>query len=155
MLASQIHRHNYHHPHNFHHHQNNHNFHHRHCPVATRVRRGNTLDGRENSIGEEEEASLEDEENVRSNGKGGNDPLRGVADEKGIDISKRAPSHTISKSCSPPRYTTFFRLLFFSSAKKLFVNETGISFAKAANVLQSFKSLQNPPFTHKIPKSKT
>merc|ERR1719430_3014964 len=32
----------------------------RHCPVATRVRRGNTLDGRENSIGEEDEDVLED-----------------------------------------------------------------------------------------------
>jgi len=76
----------------------------RHCPVATRVRRGNTLDGRENSIGEEDEGGLEDEdeEGVRSNGKGV-DLLRGV-DEKGVDILKRAPSHNISKSCSPPRW---------------------------------------------------
>ena len=75
----------------------------RHCPVATRVRRGNTLDGRENSIGEEDEGGVDevDEEEERSNGKGV-DLLRGV-DEKGVDILKRAPPHNISKSCSPPR----------------------------------------------------
>ena len=88
--------------------------------MATRVRRGNTLDGRENSIGEEDEGGVDDddvdqeevEEEVRSNGKGvdllrgvnekGLDLLRGV-DEKGVDILKRAPPHNISKSCSPPR----------------------------------------------------
>ena len=74
----------------------------RHCPVATRVRRGNTLDGRENSIGEEDEGGVDEEEDeVRSNGEGVN-LLRGV-DEKGVDILKRAPSHNVSKSCSPPR----------------------------------------------------
>ena len=73
----------------------------RHCPVATRVRRGNTLDGRENSIGEEDEGGVDEEEEMRSNGKGV-DLLRGV-DEKGVDILKRASSHSISKSCSPPR----------------------------------------------------
>merc|ERR1711971_1345211 len=88
----------------------------RHCPVATRVRRGNTLDGRENSIGEEDEGGVgeedeggldeedeeEEDQEVMSNGKGV-DLLRGV-DEKGVDILKRAPPHNISKSCSPPRW---------------------------------------------------
>jgi len=68
----------------------------RHCPVATRVRRGNTLDGRDNSIGEEDE-----EEDVGSNGKG----ARRVEEKKGVDILKQKTlSHNISKSCSPPRW---------------------------------------------------
>ena len=108
----------------------------RHCPVATRVRRGNTLDGRENSIGEEDEDGEEDEgglddeggledenEEVKSNGKG----VRGVSDEKGVDIlKKRAPSHNISKSCSPPRFlfSHFFLLIckYFSSGAKFHIS---------------------------------
>ena len=67
----------------------------RHCPVATRVRRGNTLDGRDNSIGEEDE-----EEDVGSNGEG----ARRVEEKKRVDILKQKTlSHNISKSCSPPR----------------------------------------------------
>jgi len=71
----------------------------RHCPVATRVRRGTTLEGRENSIGEEDEVEVgeeerELEEEVKEDEKSG----------KGVDISKQASSRNISKSCSPPRW---------------------------------------------------
>ena len=59
--------------------------------MATRVRRGTTLEGRENSIGEEER---ELEEEVKEDEKSG----------KGVDISKQASSRNISKSCSPPRF---------------------------------------------------
>ena len=60
--------------------------------MATRVRRGTTLEGRENSIGEEDEVEVEEE--VKEDEKSG----------KGVDISKQASSRNISKSCSPPRF---------------------------------------------------
>ena len=65
--------------------------------MATRVRRGTTLEGRENSIGEEDEVEVgerELEEEVKEDEKSG----------KGVDISKQASSRNISKSCSPPRF---------------------------------------------------
>lgn len=96
------------------------------------MRRGNTLDGRENSIGEEDEDGLENEngledededrledEDVKSNGKG----VRGVSDEKGVDIlKKRAPSHNISKSCSPPRFIFSHLQIFFLRCKISYFN---------------------------------
>jgi len=65
----------------------------RHCPVATRVRRGATLEGRDNSIGEEDEEEFNKEGD--DNNKLGN----------GINIAgKKGASQNISKSCSPPRW---------------------------------------------------
>ena len=67
----------------------------RHCPVATRVRRGATLEGRDNSIGEEEE---DEEEEINKEG----DDNKKLGN--GINIAgKKGASQNISKSCSPPR----------------------------------------------------